>query len=58
MARQLGVDQVVVADSTQESALAELSPLGFDCVVGAPGVPVVVEAAFHHSREQKERKDE
>jgi len=48
VARQLGADQVVVADGTQESALAELEPLGFDCVVDATGVPTVVETAFRH----------
>ena len=48
VARQLGADQVVVADGTEESTLTELAPLGFDCVVDATGVPTVVEAAFRH----------
>jgi len=48
VARQLGADQVVLADGSQESALAELEPLGFDCVIDATGVPTVVETAFRH----------
>jgi threonine dehydrogenase-like Zn-dependent dehydrogenase len=48
VARQLGADQTVLADGSQESVLAEIAPLGFDCVVDATGVPAVVEATFRH----------
>jgi 2-desacetyl-2-hydroxyethyl bacteriochlorophyllide A dehydrogenase len=54
IARQLGADQLVVADGPKAgkqqlgSTLEELAPLGFDCVIDATGVPSVVEAAFRH----------
>jgi 2-desacetyl-2-hydroxyethyl bacteriochlorophyllide A dehydrogenase len=48
VARQLGAEHTVLADGNQEAALAELAPLGFDCVVDATGVPAVVEATFRH----------
>ena len=48
LARELGAEQVMVADDSQEAALAESTPTGFDCVVDATGVPAVVEAAVNH----------
>ena len=47
LARAMGAEHVVAADGSQEVALAEMAPTGFDCVVDATGVPAVVEAAFH-----------
>jgi threonine dehydrogenase-like Zn-dependent dehydrogenase len=48
VARELGADQTIIADGAEESALAEVAPLGFDCVVDATGVPAVVETTFRH----------
>jgi 2-desacetyl-2-hydroxyethyl bacteriochlorophyllide A dehydrogenase len=49
VAQELGADHTIVADSAQESALAQVAPLGFDCVVDATGVPAVVETTFRHT---------
>jgi len=47
-AQHLGADDALMPDSDQASALRQLSPAGFDCIVDTTGVPAVVEAAFGH----------
>jgi D-arabinitol dehydrogenase (NADP+) len=49
LARSLGAHEVVLAGSA-DSALAEISPLGFDVVIDCTGVPAVVEHMFTHVR--------
>ena len=48
IARQMGADQIAIADGSGGGGLATLSPEGFECVIDATGVPAVVEAAFDH----------
>ena len=43
---QLGANHAVTAEEALGTILGKLSPVGFDCVVDATGVPAVVEDAF------------
>ena len=45
-ARTLGATEVVLADGSLEQRLRQIAPLGFQIVVDATGVPVVVERAL------------
>ncbi len=46
VARGMGIDEIVVADETQEKELNRIAPLGFDVVFEATGSPRIVERAF------------
>ena len=50
LARSLGAQEVVLVGPGDDSALAEISPLGFDVVIDCTGVPAVVEHMFTHVR--------
>jgi D-arabinitol dehydrogenase (NADP+) len=52
LARSLGADEVVLAGPTADSALREISPLGFDVVIDCTGIPAVVEHMFTHVRNE------
>jgi D-arabinitol dehydrogenase (NADP+) len=50
LARSLGANEVVLADSDTDAALSDISPLGFDVVIDCTGVPAVVEHMFSRAR--------
>src|SRR5712691_7533167 len=50
LARTLGAHETVLAGSSADDALTEISPLGFDVVIDCTGVPSVVEHMFTHVR--------
>jgi 2-desacetyl-2-hydroxyethyl bacteriochlorophyllide A dehydrogenase len=47
-ALKLGANHVILAGDANKAAPRGVSPLGFDCVIDATGVPAVVEDAFRH----------
>ncbi|GFP42566.1 threonine 3-dehydrogenase [Candidatus Hakubella thermalkaliphila] len=46
LARQLGASHTILADGSEAEELTAISPLGFDVVIDATGVPAVVERVF------------
>ncbi|MFL5961397.1 MAG: zinc-dependent alcohol dehydrogenase family protein [Gaiellaceae bacterium] len=50
LARTLGAHETVLAGPSADTALTEISPLGFDVVIDCTGVPSVVEHMFTHVR--------
>jgi 2-desacetyl-2-hydroxyethyl bacteriochlorophyllide A dehydrogenase len=46
VARQMGVDETVIADDSQERELKKIAPLGFDVVLEATGSAAIVEKTF------------
>jgi threonine dehydrogenase-like Zn-dependent dehydrogenase len=50
VAQSLGANEVVLGGPSADSALTEISPLGFDVVIDCTGVPSVVEHMFTHVR--------
>jgi 2-desacetyl-2-hydroxyethyl bacteriochlorophyllide A dehydrogenase len=50
VARSLGAQEVVLADASADTALRDVSALGFDVVIDCTGVPAVVEHMFTHAR--------
>lgn len=50
LAEQLGATETIVADERQAAMLASIEPDGFDVVVDATGIPVVLESAFAYPK--------
>jgi 2-desacetyl-2-hydroxyethyl bacteriochlorophyllide A dehydrogenase len=52
LASRLGASHSVLAGSSADDTLREISPLGFDVVIDCTGVPAVVEHMFTHARNE------